>query len=307
MIVREDIYYDSCAAGKIHACVWGVADSCKGVVQIVHGIGEHVFRYDDFAQYLVKNGYAVVAEDHMGHGLSSAPNNTRGYFHGGWFSAIKDTVSLVEIAKERFGDVPYILFGHSMGSFMVRTILADYPELAISGCIICGTGWQGSALLAAAIPTAKTICKLQGEDKPSKLLHSMAFGGYNKRVEHKRTASDWLTRDDDIVDRYEADALCGFIPTAGLMRDMLTGIRYIQQPTVLNKMNKQLPCYFIAGGDDPVGEYGAGVRKAAKAFEDAGMEKVAVKLYPLCRHEILNEINRQDIYEDILSWIESVI
>lgn len=305
--MREDIYFDSNGSGKIHACIWCEETEPKGIVQIVHGIGEHVLRYDDFATYLVSNGYAVVAEDHMGHGTSSTTNNVRGYFHGGWFAAIKDAAALMEIAKARFGNVPYILFGHSMGSFMVRTMLADYPQMEIAGCVICGTGWQSPGLLAAAIPAAKAICKLQGEDKPSKMLHTMAFGSYNNRVEHKRTLSDWLTRDDKVVDRYEADPLCGFIPTAGLMRDMLTGIRYIQQNETLAKMNKTLPCYFIAGGADPVGEYGAAVLKTVQAFEKAGMEKVACKIYPLCRHEILNEINRQEVYEDTLAWMDKLV
>lgn len=304
--MREDIFFDSCGAGKIHACIWSGDEPCKGVVQIIHGIAEHVLRYDDFAEYLVKNGFAVVAEDHMGHGASSAPNNVRGYFHGGWYSAVRDTVALTDIAKLRFGDVPYFLFGHSMGSFMARTILADYPHLQISGCVICGTGWQSEALLDVAIPMAKAVCKMSGEDKPSKLLVAMAFGSYNKRVEHKRTNSDWLSRNDDIIDLYEEDPLCGFVATAGLMRDMLSGIRYIQRKDTLAKMNKKLPCYFIAGGDDPVGDYGAGVRKSAQAFSEAGMERVDTKIYPLCRHEILNEINRQEVYTDVLNWVESL-
>ena len=154
---------------------------------------------------------------------------------------------------------------------------------------------------------ADLIGKRSGETVPSKALEAMAFGSYNKRVEHKRTVCDWLTRDNAVVDAYMADPLCGFTPSAGLFRDMLSGIRYIQKPENLNAMKKDLPVFFIAGGDDPVGSYGKGVRKAAEAFRQAGMEDVTVKLYPLCRHEILNEINKEEVYQDVLSWIEDKI
>lgn len=305
--MREDNYFDSCGAGKIHACVWTGLCEPKAVVQLVHGIGEHVLRYDDFAEYLCDQGFAVVAEDHMGHGSSTTEDGIRGYFHGGWFAAVDDSMKLMELTKARFDGIPYFLFGHSMGSFMVRTILSKYPDSGIAGCIICGTGWQSPALLSVGIPACKLICRKEGEKTPSELLHRLVFGGYNKRVEHLRTESDWLTRDDRIVDAYVADPLCGFVPSAGLMRDMMTGISYIQKKENLVHMNKQTPVFFIAGGDDPVGEYGKGVRKCAQEFKEAGMEFVSTRIYPLCRHEIHNEINREEVYEDVQSWMEGLI
>ena len=305
--MRTDHYFDSCGKGKIHYCTWTPDGTVKGIVQIVHGIAEFVERYDDFANYLNTQGYLVVAEDHMGHGKSIEGGSTQGFFHGGWFAAVDDAMKLMQLARQRFGDVTYFLFGHSMGSFMARTILAKYPDSGISGCVICGTGWQSEALLAVSIPAAKLICKRDGEKNPSALLKSLAFGSYNKRVEHLRTENDWLTRDDRTVDAYNADPLCGFTASAGLMRDMLSGISYIQTKDALAGMNKQTPCFFIAGGDDPVGEYGKGVRKAVDAFKKAGMESVSVRIYPLCRHEILNEINREEVYEDVLEWMEKLI
>ena len=305
--MKEDFYFESCGSGRIHAKIWNCDGAPKGVIQIVHGIAEHVCRYDDFANFLVDHCYVVVAEDHMGHGESCGKNDVRGFFHGGWSAAIKDTVKLLEITKSRFGDIPYILFGHSMGSFMVRTILADYTSLGISGCIICGTGWQSSTLLSVAIPVAKAISKFFGEQRPSKILHTMAFGAYNNHIEQRRTPNDWLSRDNKIVDQYEADPNCGFIPTAGLMRDMLCGIQYIQRDSTLKRMDIAMPCYFISGAEDPVGDYGAAVQRAVHAFKNTGMKNVTCKIYPLCRHEILNEINRQEVYEDTLAWIDNLI
>ena len=305
--MEAEFYFDSQGAGKIRCRSWLPQGEPRAVVQLVHGIAEHVDRYDHFARFLTEQGFAVVAEDHMGHGKSINNGGIQGYFHGGWFAAVADTYHLLELTRQEFPGIPYILFGHSMGSFMARTILCKYPDSGITAAVICGTGWQPAAALPALIKTAELIGKRSGETAPSKALEAMAFGSYNKRVEHKRTVCDWLTRESSVVDAYMADPLCGFTPSAGLFRDMLSGIRYIQKPESLAAMKKDLPVFFIAGGDDPVGSYGKGVRKAAEAFRQTGMQDVTVKLYPLCRHEILNEINKEEVYQDILTWIESKI
>ena len=305
--MRTEYYFGSAGAGKIRACAWKPEGHPKAIVQLVHGIAEHIERYHDFACWLTDRGILVVAEDHMGHGKSVTPKGTVGYFQGGWFAAVEDTYALLKQTMEEYPGVPYILFGHSMGSFIVRTILAKYPESGISGCVICGTAWQPAALLKAAMPICNALCGNGGDKRPSPILQKIMFGGYNKRVERVRTANDWLTRDNRIVDAYNRDPMCGFTATAGLYRDMLTGISYIQQPETLNAMDMELPVLFTAGREDPVGAYGQGVQQAADAFMKAGMKQVDVKLYPLCRHEILNEINRAEVYEDIAGWIHSVI
>ena len=301
--MRSDFYFESNGAGKIHGCQWTPDGPVKAVVQIVHGIAEYVERYDDFAQYLNQRGYLVVAEDHMGHGKSVQEGGALGYFHGGWFTAVADTYQLLRTTKEVHPDVPYVLFGHSMGSFMTRTILCKYPDSGITAAVICGTGWQPKAVLTAGIGIAQAVCKKNGEETPSKGLNDFVFGTYNARVEHPRTPYDWLSRDAKQVDAYVAHPLCGFTPSAGLLRDMLIGIRFVEQGENLKKMRKELPVLFIAGGDDPVGNYGKGIRQTAQAFRKAGMQNVSERIYPLCRHEILNEINRGEIYEQTADWI----
>ena len=305
--MRTEYYYDSCGTGKIRACVWAPESEPKAIVQLVHGIAEHVERYDDYATWMNEKGILVVAEDHMGHGKSVGDVGIVGYFHGGWFAAVKDTYALLKQTMEKYPNVPYILFGHSMGSFMARTILAQYPDSGIAGCVVCGTAWQPAALLKIALPMCKLMCGNGGDKKPSVALKKLMFGSYNQKVEHVRTENDWLTRDDRIVDAYNADPMCGFTATAGLYRDMLMGIDYIQKPNALNKMNKKTPVLFVAGSADPVGAYGQGVELAAKAFQNVGMEDVELKLYPMCRHEILNEINHIQVYEEIQNWIEEKI
>lgn len=303
MVTVRDNFYPSCGEGMIHARYWTPEVEPIAVVQLIHGIAEHVERYDDFAKYLCSHGYMVVAQDHMGHGKS---NTAKGYFHGGWFAAVDDTYRLLQDTKAAYPDIPYILFGHSMGSFLARTILAKYPESGLSGAIICGTGWMPEVVLAAGKTLAAIVCMLKGEQNPSKLLQTMMFGSYNNRIENPRTEFDWLTRDEYIVDRYIEDPDCGFIASAGLARDMLGGMRYNQNRKNLSKMNLETPVLFIAGNDDPVGNYGVGVNQTAKAFRNAGVQNVSVKLYPLCRHEILNEINKLEVYGDILSWLQNL-
>ena len=301
--MRTDLFFDSCGAGKIHACRWMPEGEVKAVLQIVHGIAEFVERYDDFANYLTTLGYAVVAEDHMGHGQSIGQGSVQGYFHGGWFAAVEDTYRLLRSTMAAFPGIPYVLFGHSMGSFMARTILAKYPDSGIRAAIICGTGWQPRLALPALIKVVEGMCKRTGEDKPSPQLHKMIFGGYNSRIQNPRTPNDWLTRDETIVDAYNAHPLCGFVPACGLLRDMMKGIYYVEQPKNLANMKKHLPVLFIAGTEDPVGPYGKGVEQAARAFQKAGMVNVSVKLYPQCRHEILNELNKQEVYRDISHFL----
>lgn len=305
--MRTDIYYESKGIGNIRAGIWTPPGEPVAIVQILHGIAEHIERYENFARYLNQHGILVVAADHMGHGKSIGSVGIQGYFHGGWFSAVEDAYQLLQETKKRYPDLPYILFGHSMGSFMVRTILSRHPDSGIAAAIICGTGWQSNALLKVAIPLCNYICKKDGEKNPSPKLQKVMFGSYNNKVEHVRTANDWLSRDSRVVDAYNADPLCGFAATAGLYRDMLTGIRYIQQEQSLKAMDKSLPVFFIAGGEDPVGGYGKTMLQTVKAFESVGMTDVACKIYPLCRHEILNEINNAEVFEDVLNWIREKV
>lgn len=299
--MRKDCWYDSHGIGRIHHCRWDPEGEPRAVVQIVHGIAEHVERYDAYAAFLAGHGFLVVAEDHMGHGQSVNGGGIQGYFHGGWFTAVADTYQLLQNMKKDYPNIPYILFGHSMGSFMARTILGKYPDSGITAAVISGTCWQPAFALPAIVKVLEAACKKIGETNPSDKLQQMIFGGYNARVEHPRTPQDWVSRDKRIVDEHPMNN--GFQPKAGLLRDMMVGIAYIERKEVLSAMQKNLPVLFVAGGDDPVGGYGNGVHQAAEAFRKAGMEDVTVRIYPMCRHEILNEINREEIYGNILQWM----
>ena len=304
--MRTEFQYDSRGGGKIHAVQWTPEEVPTAVVQIVHGITEYSDRYDQFARYLNCKGYLVVAEDHMGHGKTASLGGTKGYFDGGWDNAVEDVCHLIRRFRGAYPDLPYILLGQSMGSFLVRTILCKYPDLGISGAVLCGTAWMPDAAVKAGKAAAETVSRLRGERKPSPMLRRLMFGSYNRKVERVRTSHDWLTRDNVIVDAYVADPMCNFAASAGLVRDLLGGVLYNQDRSNLARMKKDLPVLFIAGGDDPVGNYGQGVRKCADGFREAGMEQVNVKIYPLGRHEMLNEINRAEVFRAINIWIREL-
>ena len=303
--MRTDHWYPSCGIGQIHYCKWMPEGDIKAVVQIVHGIVEHVERYDEFARYLNSMGYAVVAEDHMGHGQSVNGGGIQGYFHGGWYKAVEDSYHLLKDARAEYPDIPYILLGHSLGSFMTRTMLCLHPDSGISGVILSGTAWKFPAVMPAVVKAVELVCRKVGETNVSEKLLDLAFGSMNTRIEHPRKPADWVCRDNRIVDNHPMTL--GVQPKAGLLRDMVIGVHGIQQKKNLSKMKKDRPVLFISGGDDPVGDYGKGIHACADAFRNAGMTDVSVRIYPLCRHEILNEINKEEIFEDIVEWIEKKI
>ena len=280
----------------------------RGVVQIAHGVAEHCERYDGFMTFLADHGFVAVANDHLGHGKSYKRIDEQGWFaeSDGWDLVVGDVKKLHDMMKKEFPDLPYILFGHSMGSFVARTYLIKYPG-DLDAAIICGTGQQAPALVTAGKAAAILTCRTRGSSRRSKMLNDMAFGSYNREFEPRRTDFDWLTRDNAVVDAYIKDPNCGFAATAGLFRDMMTGIEFISKPENIAKMNKSLPVFFISGDKDPVGENGAGPKKAVEMWKSAGMKDVTLKLYPDCRHELLNELNRDEVMGDILKFIESKI
>ena len=303
----KDYFFDSTTGcNSIHVRRCSPEGKPKAIVQIAHGIAEHINRYDEFASFLASNGFLVVGNDHLGHGQSIGSTGIQGFFaaNDGWSYVVSDMKRLHDMTQSEYPDVPYIMFGHSMGSFLTRTYLINYPE-AYDLAIISGTGHQSKVLADSGYLMASCAVKMYGPEKVGTKLNNIAFGAYNKDFEPKRTDYDWLSRNADNVDAYINDPLCGFVATVSLFRDMMGGIRLITNNANIAKMNKDKPVYFMSGASDPVGENGKGVERAYKAFCNAGLKDVFMRLYPEGRHEMLNEINRDDVYNDILTWINS--
>lgn len=305
----QDFYFQS-STGRtsIHALKCVPDSKPRAVVQIAHGIAEHIDRYRPFMEFLADNGFVVAGNDHLGHGKSIRVPEEQGFFaeKDGWWRVVDDMDKLHDIMSNEYPELPYVLFGHSMGSFLMRTYLIKHPD-KYDGVILSGTGHQSPALVLGGNAAASVMAKLNGAKGDGAKLDSLAFGTYLNKIENPRTKFDWLSRDTEQVDKYIADPLCGFVGKIGLYRDMMQGIKFITDKKNIAQMNKEKPVYFMSGDGDPVGDYGKGVELAYKAFCDAGLHDVFMRLYPGGRHEMLNETNKEQVYQDILSWLNEKI
>jgi len=284
--------------------IWKPDAYPKAIVQIIHGVVEHTARYDHFACWLKLHGYLVVAEDHPGHG-NTAKNGKLGYMEGGWMGTLAGIHRLYEVIHEEYPDLPYFMLGHSMGSFLLRTYLFTY-DTPLCGAIISGTGWLPSVILPLGLLVCKAEARRVGLEGSSSLLEGMMFGGYNLKFKPNRTTHDWLSRDNAVVDAYLADPLCGYSTSIQLDTEMLRGIQMIQKKENLSRMNKDLPVFFFSGACDPVGDMGSGVMRCVRAFQAAGMKNVSYQLYPDMRHEALNEFGKEQVYQDVLHWLQTI-
>lgn len=301
----EDFFFDSSTGkNRIHARRCSPEGEVRGVIQIAHGIAEHIERYDDFAAFLAQNGFVVVGNDHLGHGQSVSNPDDLGFFADdkGWDYVVRDMDQLHDLMKAQYPDVPYIFFGHSMGSFLTRTYIIKHPEKP-DLVILSGTGHQSKALVYSGYAMAEAIVRAKGPRADGRFLNDLAFGSYNSKVPFPMTDFDWLSQDYEMVRKYINDPLCGFVAKASLYRDMMGGIKFVTDQKNIDTMNKETPVYFMSGDKDPVGDYGKGVERAYKAFCKAGLKDVFMRLYPDGRHEMLNELNRQQVYRDVLDWI----
>lgn len=306
MTRKEFTFLSADGKTPIHAVEWVPDGPVRGVVQLAHGVSEFILRYDPFAQYLSARGFAVVGHDHIGHGDSLTPGAPRMYFgpKGSWSWVTADLEQRRRLAAEQFPQVPYFLLGHSMGSFLARTHLILHPG-AVDGAIIMGTGQMAGPLVAGGKLIAAAESLRLGEENSAPIINKLSFSAYNTLFAPNRTAFDWLSVNEENVDWYIAHPLCGGNPSLGLFREMLDGIAFIKKPGNVAKMNKSTPILFISGEMDPVGDCSKGVKLACASFRKAGMEDVSLKLYPGLRHEILCEREKEQVFSDILTWLES--
>lgn len=278
----------------------------KAVIQISHGMTEHSDRYIPFAEKLCENGYAVFTNDHLGHRRSVKDDSMLGFFGSekGYMNIVNDCKTLTDIAKEQYPDVPYFFFGHSMGSFIARCYTKYYGD-GIDAAVYCGTSGPNPGA-SAGIAIAKLISKVKGEMHRSRFIDFVAFGTYNKKTD-KKTVFDWLTKDENKVDEYIADKYCGFLFTAAGYKDLFSALNEANADDWYLSFDKNLPVLLIAGEDDPVGAYGKGVTKVYENLKNTGHGDVTLKLYPTDRHEILNETDRDDVMNYLVSWFDSKI
>ena len=305
MTRTQNFSYPS-ADGKstIQAREWLPEGSPRGVVQIIHGISEHMGRYVHVARFLNENGFLVCGEDHLGHGRTVS-DGRYGYFaaRGGWDFVVRDIRRLREIEGEKYPGIPYFLMGHSMGSFLARTYLIRWPG-TVDGAVLSGTGQEAAPLVAFGRGASNLLCALCGPEHVSGLIYRLSLGSYSRPFRRDGGTGSWLSQDPEMVESNRRDPLCSFRPTVSMFRDMMEGLEFIGSGSNLAKMDPETPIYFFSGDRDPVGSMGKGVRKVEEMFRRAGCRDVTVRLYPGGRHEMLNEINRSEVLEDLLAWLE---
>lgn len=305
MAKKEEFTFDSRdGETKLHAVRWVPEGKAVCILQIVHGMAEYIERYEELARFLCEKGILVTGDDHLGHGKSVSQDGTYGYFckQDPATVVVRDVHRLKKITQEDYPGVPYVVLGHSMGSFILRNYLFRYGT-GIEGAIVCGTGSKPQALVKVSRALAAVQGLFFGDAHVAKMIDKLAFGSYNKKIPDAKTSFDWLCRDEKVVDAYRKDDLCGFTFTVNGFKTLFGLLDRLNRKENLARMPKDLPVHFIAGDMDPVGDYGQGVKKAYEDFVAAGMERVSIKLYPGGRHELLNEMNKLQVYGEIYTWI----
>lgn len=295
----------------IHGVIWWPPQRnvARGVVQLVHGMAEHIMRYDDFARFLARSGFIVCGHDHIGHGESVLSRAEWGRMptRGGRDILVGDVGKMRSLIRERVdAKLPHILFGHSMGSFVVRAYIAECGQ-GLAGAIICGTGHIAPAMSNVGNMLAQAFSLTRGESYVSKLLGNLSVGSYAKAIENARTPLDWLSYNTKNVDDYIADERCGFAFAAGGNATLTALTKEVCSHKSIARIPHDLPLLFIAGDGDPVGDMGKGVRTVVRMVKEAGCADVTCKIYEHMRHEILNEDDHQRVYDDVRNWIEERI
>ena len=280
----------------------------KACLIIAHGIGEYTGRYNEFANFLTDNKIAVFAFDFIGHGRSISANKAAMYFgENGWDFLVKDLIRLNKIVKEKYLDIPCFILGFSMGSFVLRTALAENAEeLNLDGAIIAGTGTI-SVSLAALVKMFVSFeaKKCGGTDKISAKINELAFGNYNKHFKPTKTSFDWLCKNEVLLQEYIEDTKANKNITPGLFSDLLSGMARVSTKKAIEK-TKKVPILFLFGKEDPVGGFGKSVCKIANQFRENKF-KVVCKSYSESRHDIFHDNDQEKVYTDVYEWITKIL
>jgi len=285
-----------------------LVDEPKAIVQVLHGMAEHSARYERLARALADAGYSTYAHDHRGHGRSIPEGGVPGHKadHDGWNRIVEDAHGVNREIAKRHPNVPIVILGHSMGSFVLQQLLFEHPDDMVAAAL---SGSNGKPPPIALL--GKLVARIErarvGRRNPSPIMQKLTFEEYNKAFAPNRTEFDWLSRDTEEVDKYVADPLCGFAVSTQVWIDMLAALDRISNPRNVARVRKSIPLYLFAGDKDPVGDFGKGVKRLYDAYKRAAVFDVRMKLYPDARHEGLNETNRQEVTNDLIAWLDEVV
>lgn len=280
----------------------------KGIIQLAHGMAECALRYKEFAENMVKEGYVVYANDHSGHGNSSKSLDMLGYVskEDDFYTMIEDMKKLNDIIKNEYKDSKVILLGHSMGSFLSQRYFQMYGQ-NLDGLILSGSNGKPKYYTKLGLLIAKIETLITGGYKRSKVMDKLSFGGFNKTFKNPKTEFDWLTRDEKEVKKFIDDKFTGFIYPTKFYSSLISGLWDIHKKENLKKINLDIPIYIFAGDKDPVGYFGKGILNLYRVYKGLGVKNVTYNLYNDGRHELLNEINKDEVINNIIKWLNNNI
>ena len=303
MIKNEFYFQSSDHEHHIHAIEW-VPHHVKAVLQIAHGMIDHIERYDRLASYLCERGIYVVGNDHLGHGLSIQNSSELGYVSSkrGYDYLVEDLHKLRKVIQKKYPDVPYFMMGHSMGSFLMRLYITKHYQ-GLSGCILMGTGVVSSPLLSTGKRVCQSMALIKGWHYRSDQVEALSFKNYNKHIDHPLTPYDWLTNNKEEVNKYINDPLTSYTFTLSGYYNLFSLIQHIQKHKQLKCIPKTLPLLLVSGAHDPVGQYGKGVTSLYMTYRQLGIKDVKMKLYHHGRHEIFNDLEHEESDEDLYIWL----
>jgi len=312
IIIRKEFTFPSVSGGaEIYGCVW-LSDGTKqykGIVHLVHGMAEHILRYQQFAIFLAQQGFLVCGNDHLGHGRSIAEPEDFGFFgkeEENYGFLIGDMRYLMNFIKKHFGaNLPYFIIGHSMGSFLAREFTTLYGN-ELTGSVFLGTS-GGNPFLDTAILLSKKGINRKGPKQKAYSVNRLAFGGLNVRFTPSRTAFDWISSLPESVNQFITDPLCGFVITYAGYHDLFCLLKRISSKEWADRLPKDLPMLLISGADDPIGDYGKGVEHVYVWMQEAGCTNTSIKLYPDARHELLHEACSRKVERFLLRWLHEIL
>lgn len=305
--MRKETFYipSSNGTNRLHCVHWKPETPVRAVLQITHGMVEYIERYEPLARVLTDAGIAVVGHDHLGHGKTAAGEEELGFFaeKNGEKAVLKDIHRLTVVAKKFYPGLPCFLMGHSMGSFFARRYMTLYGQEP-DGVILMGTGWVPGALAAMGWGLSGLICRLAGGRYHSRILVKLTLGSYDRAFREEKLRNAWLSREREAVEIYNREPFCNFTFTASAYHDVFTVLRDLAAEKQFGRIPRDLPVFFLSGDSDPVGAFGTGVTKAYESMKRLGIQDVTLKLYENDRHELVNETDREQVYEDIRQWLE---
>lgn len=291
---------------EIFLRIWDNVTKPKGVVQIFHGMAEHSGRYENFTNFLNNKGIIVFADDHRGHGETAIKNGQLGYLgKDGFNNIVEDEYIITNYIKELYKDVPVYIFAHSFGSFIGQEYIIRYSS-EVNGIILSGSAKNDGADVKTGIFVSTIQSKFISDRKAAKFIDNFAFGGFNKNIDNPKTKVAWLTRDEEEQKKYINDKFCTFVPTIDFYRNLFLGLHELYKIDRLKNINKKLPILILSGEKDPVGKNGESVKRLYEQYKNLEIEDVNIKLFEDCRHELLNEINKEEIMEFIYKYFDNI-